>query len=72
MSDCSVGHDHRLSDLGAVDSIAKEMLGCLEKAEAADSALELFEAFELLPVVITGSTTTCEDFMAAAAAPLRK
>lgn len=70
-----MGHDHRLSDLSAVDSIAEEMLRCLEKAEAANSAFELFAAFELLPVVMTGSTTTCEDFMAAAAAaaaPSRK
>lgn len=64
-----MGLDHRLSDLSAVDSIADEMLQSLEKAETVDSAHDLFVVYDLLPVILTGSNATCEDYVAAAAAP---
>lgn len=51
-----------------MESVAEEMLQNLEKAEAADSAYDLFSVSDLLPVVMTGSITTCEDYVAAAAA----
>ena len=55
---------HRLADLGGVDRLSTDLVHRLEEAEAAGSALELFDVTGLLPVALTGDTASCEEFVA--------
>lgn len=55
----------RLSDLSAVDSAAASMLQRLKEAEDAQSAQQLFDALELVPLAMADGEGSCEDFVSA-------